>query len=99
MSHFLSGTGRIAQNLIGSGLGMVATVILGWALVPVLGVQGAALTASVAYSTSLVYQLIVFLRLTKVPVGELLPHTGDVRKARSLWYIHRSKRAEAGSYI
>lgn len=99
LSHFLSGTGRIAQNLIGSGLGMLATVILGWALVPVLGVQGAALTASVAYSTSLVYQLIVFLRLTKVPVGELLPHAGDVRKARSLWYIHKSKRAEAGSYI
>jgi O-antigen/teichoic acid export membrane protein len=99
LSHFLSGTGRIVQNLIGSGLGMVATVILGWALVPVLGVQGAALTASVAYSTSLIYQLIVFLRLTRIPASELLPHAGDVRKARSLWYIHKSKRAEAGSYI
>lgn len=99
LSHFLSGTGRIAQNLIGSGLGMVATLILGWALVPVLGVQGAALTASVAYSTSLIYQLIVFLRLTMIPASELLPHAGDVRKARSLWYIHKSKRAEAGSYI
>jgi len=99
LSHFLSGTGRIVQNLIGSGLGMVATLILGWALVPVLGVQGAALTASVAYSTSLIYQLIVFLRLTRIPASELLPHAGDVRKARSLWYIHKSKRAEAGSYI
>ncbi|MGV3636261.1 MAG: polysaccharide biosynthesis C-terminal domain-containing protein [Flavobacteriales bacterium] len=99
LSHYLSGTGRITYNLIGSGLGTVATLTVGLALVPVLGVHGAAITATVAYSTSLIYQLIIFIRLTGLKMNELLPHAGDLRKARSLWYIQKSKRADTGSYI
>ncbi|HRF79267.1 MAG TPA: polysaccharide biosynthesis C-terminal domain-containing protein, partial [Flavobacteriales bacterium] len=81
-------TGWIRHNLIGSGLGLVVTLVVGWSLIPVLGLDGAALTASFAYCTSLLYQLIIFMRRTSVPFLDLLPHTGDVRKARSMWYIH-----------
>lgn len=99
LSHYFSGTGWIRHNLIGSGLGLVVTLVVGWSLIPVLGLDGAALTASLAYCTSLLYQLIVFMRRTAVPFVELLPHTGDIRKARSMWYIHRTKRSGGGSYL
>lgn len=99
LSHYLSGSGRIHHNLIGSGLGLLVTLAAGWPLIGAYGLAGAALTASLAYSTSLTYQVIIFLRLTTVRGAELFPHRDDVRKARSLWHIHRSRRASGGSYL
>lgn len=95
LSHYLSGSGRIHHNLIGSGLGLLVTLAAGWPLIGTYGLSGAALTASLAYSAGLTYQIIIFLRLAPVRIAELFPHRDDVRKARSLWHIHRSKRAQA----
>lgn len=85
LSHYLSGTGRIKHNTIGSGIGLVITVLVGFWLIPSTGLEGAAITASLAYGLSVCYQLIVFRRVTGTPWPELLPHSGDRERAMRLW--------------
>ena len=72
---------------------------MGWIAISTYGLVGAAFTASLAYSTSLVYQLVIFLRITGSKLALLLPGSGDVRKARWLWHLYRTKRGNGGSYI
>mgnify|MGYP000884391092 CR=1 FL=1 len=81
-SHYFSGTGRNVHNLIGSGIGMVITCCCGLWLIPRIGLRGAALTASMAYGASVVYQVIVFMRSTNSSLHELLPNASDMRRAR-----------------
>lgn len=99
LSHFFSGTGRVHQNLVGSGLGLLVTMVLGCTLIPAYGVTGAALTASAAYTTSLLYQLAVFVGHGSVGVKELLPQKGDLRRARLIRRHMRSKGVSKGSYL
>lgn len=83
-SHYLSGTGRVHHNTIGSGIGVLATAGLGAWLIPHYGVTGAAITASAAYTTSVVYQAIVFNRVTGSTLRDHLPTMGDYERIRTL---------------
>ena len=84
-SHYFSGTGQNKHNLIGSGAGMVVSVVIGFWLVPRMGLSGAAITASLAYSASLIYQVTVFLDRTRSSMRDLLPNKLDMVRARALW--------------
>jgi O-antigen/teichoic acid export membrane protein len=99
LSHFFSGTGSVKHNLVGSGLGLLVTFTLGWWLIRTDGLVGAALTASVAYSISLLYQLVVFTRRDQIALFELLPQQGDLRKAQLIWKAYRNKPGSSGSYL
>lgn len=99
LSHYLSGTGHVRHNMIGSGLGLVVTLVLGWPSIANYGLVGAAFTASVAYTTSLCYQVVVFLRHTHTRIIVLVPGKGDLRMARSLWHKYRNAHDVDGSYI
>lgn len=83
-SHFFSGTGRNKHNVIGSGLGLVATVAAGYTLIPAYGLPGAACTASLAYVLNAVYQGIVFVRSVEVHWHDLLPGRADVDRLKQL---------------
>ncbi|MEO8591126.1 MAG: polysaccharide biosynthesis C-terminal domain-containing protein [Flavobacteriales bacterium] len=85
LSHYLSGTGRVWHNAIGSGLGAVATLALGFSLIPKYGLPGAAITASIAYCTSTLYQVVVFHRLTGARLRHFVPNAADVDRLRTLW--------------
>ncbi len=85
ISHFLSGTGRVRHNTIGSGLGTVLTLVLGLYLVPRYGLMGAAATASSAYCCATFYQWLVFSRLAMVRLHHLLPDARDAQRLRTLW--------------
>lgn len=91
LSHYLSGTGRVVHNTVGSGLGLLVTVPAALALVPLVGLKGAAMAASLAYCVSLYYQLHHFLRITGTPVGALLPHAGDGERLLQVWHRLRSR--------
>ncbi len=93
LSHFLSGTGRIRHNTIGSGIGLLVTLPLGFWLIPGFGLKGAAITTSIAYSASVLYQLIIFLRCTGTTVLELVPHAGDGERTVQVWKKIRSRLA------
>ncbi|MDD3962733.1 MAG: polysaccharide biosynthesis C-terminal domain-containing protein [Bacteroidales bacterium] len=79
LSHFFSGTGRHHHNAISSGIGLFFTVLLGFLLIPTLGISGAAITASVSYMATCTYQMIQFFRLTQVSVRELVIVAEDFR--------------------
>lgn len=89
-SHYFSGTGRNVHNLIGSGLGMLVSVVCGLYLVPRFGLKGAAATASLAYGTSILYQLIVFMRGGRSRWSDLLPGREDLTRAKALLRSVRS---------
>lgn len=91
LSHFLSGTGRVMHNTIGSGLGLLITVPLGFALIPKYGLVGAAITTSAAYTVSVAYQTVVFLRITSTRWLELFPHAGDGQRALQVWSRVRNR--------
>ena len=79
-SHYFSGKGDNVHNLVGSGAGMVVTVLAGPWMVSTWGLWGAATTASAAYGTSLLYQLIVFMRTTHSAWSDLLPNRNDLQR-------------------
>jgi O-antigen/teichoic acid export membrane protein len=78
LSHFFSGTGRHYHNTISSGIGLVLTLILGFTLIPQLGILGAGITASVSYFSSVCYQLIVFMKITKAQVRDFFISSDDL---------------------
>jgi O-antigen/teichoic acid export membrane protein len=83
-SHYFSGTAQNKHNVVGSGLGLVATVIAGLLLIPAYGLTGAAASASLAYGVNAVYQAVAFLRITHSSFGDLWPNTADARRIREL---------------
>lgn len=83
-SHFFSGTARNIHNVIGSGLGLVFTVVAGFLLIPAHGLPGAALTATLAYTMNAVYQTIAFMRITGTRFRECWPNAADLRRLRTL---------------
>lgn len=91
LSHYLSGTGRIHHNTIGSGLGLLVTLPVGFVLIPAHGLIGAAITTSAAYTASVAYQTVVFLRGTSTSWLELLPHAGDGRRVLKVWKRARER--------
>ena len=88
-SHFFSGTARNIHNVIGSGLGLVATVAAGLTLIPAYGLPGAAIAATLAYGTNALYQTVAFMRITGSSFKDLLPSAEDGRRLRGMFYKGR----------
>lgn len=84
LSHYLSGTGRVYHNAIASGLGALVTALLGPWTISAMGLYGAGLTASAAYIVALVYQNIVFRRLTGARFRHYLPDARDIERLGTL---------------
>ncbi|HMN06500.1 MAG TPA: polysaccharide biosynthesis C-terminal domain-containing protein [Flavobacteriales bacterium] len=89
-SHFFSGTARNVHNVIGSGLGLVATVGLGLWLIPVYGLSGAAITATCAYGLNAIYQTVAFMRITGARFRDLWPNKADGHRLREMLGLHRT---------
>ena len=92
LSHYFSGIGANGHNAIGSGLGLLVTVLLGMQLIPTQGIHGAAITASVAYGLNVLYQGVVFMVRTGSTPLDLLPHAGDLERVRGIWSALRARR-------
>jgi O-antigen/teichoic acid export membrane protein len=84
LSHYLSGTGKVRHNTISSGLALLITVALGLSLIPAHGAEGAAITASVAYFTALLYQIVVFNRISGAGLNDYLPNASDGERVIAL---------------
>ncbi|MCD4773118.1 MAG: FkbM family methyltransferase [Bacteroidales bacterium] len=77
-SHYFSGTGKPKYNAISAGVGLVFTLIFAFILIPKYGIIGAGITATLAYSASAIYQLIIFIRITKLKLPEFFLTKMDV---------------------
>jgi len=76
-SHYFSGLGNPKVNMWSNFTGLVFTVILAFTLIPAFGYLGAALTASVSYTATVIYQYIVFRKKTHTKLIEWLPKKQD----------------------
>ncbi len=78
LAHHFAGTGKHYINTICSLIGLGAVVLLCLILVPSYGLAGAALAASITYCISLVYNLIIFTKITRVPLSAFTFRKGDI---------------------
>ncbi len=90
-SHYFSGKGHPEVNLRSNIAGFVVTLIFLFLLIPKYGITGAAITASLSYFTSVVYQYIVFKKQTGTKVSEWLIRRRDFHDFFFLFksYLHK----------
>ncbi len=77
-SHYYSGVGKHYHNTISSAIGVVFTIVFGFTLIPSVGITGAGITASISYSASMLYQGIVFLKITPAKMSDFLINREDM---------------------
>ncbi len=79
-SHYFSGMGQPKINARANLVGLIFTVILLFILIPLWGYIGAAITASISYSATVVYQAVIFKRQTQTAWGEWLIKATDFQE-------------------
>jgi len=65
LSHYFSGSGRIAYNLIGSAIGLVTVAVVGWLLIQGGDISSAAMVSTVGYTANFLYAWFCFLWVTR----------------------------------
>jgi len=76
-SHYFSGLGNPKISLWANMIGFIFTIIFAIVLIPVFGLAGAALTSSISYSSTVVYQYFIFKKQTGVLFKHWLPVKQD----------------------
>jgi len=79
-SHYFSGTGKPKYNLIAALIGLGITIPLVFILIPAFGLVGAGLSASAAYIVTVVYQWIIFKKLTSSSLHDIWLTRSDIRE-------------------
>ena len=62
LGHYYSGTGRYQMNTFAALCGLAATCVLGFTLIPSMGVTGAAITSAVSYTVNAIFLFVFFLK-------------------------------------
>lgn len=83
-SHYFSGMGKPKINLHAKTIGFLLTVILAFALIPSFGFIGAAITASVSYLATAIYQYVIFTKETNTQLKEWIPAKNDLNDFRRI---------------
>ena len=94
-SHYFAGLGKPRINLAGSLTGLLFTVALGFWLIPVYGLIGAGVTASVSYLASLVYQFVLFVRMARPDWKEFLLTRDDIHLVTNEIRLFLKRKDEA----
>jgi O-antigen/teichoic acid export membrane protein len=76
-SHYFSGLGNPKVNMWSNVTGLVFTILLAFTLIPFFGYIGAAVTTSVSYTATVIYQYIIFEKRTRTKFSEWLPRKKD----------------------
>ena len=77
--HYFSGVNMPKHNLYGALVGLAITIPSLYLLIPPLGMVGAGISASLTHLATIVYQWIVFKKINKISVKELLITKDDVK--------------------
>jgi len=81
--HYFSGTGRYQVNAMASSLGLVASVILYFTLIPKFSLSGAGWATSLSYLITTIILMTLFNRENKYWYKDLIPSRGDVAQIKS----------------
>ena len=85
LSHYFSGSGRPWHNTVSSGIGLLFTLIFGFTLIPTLGLTGAGITASLAYMAGMLYQLLVYIKISGEKWRNMLLLKSDLANLKQLF--------------
>jgi O-antigen/teichoic acid export membrane protein len=96
----LAGRAKTGYSSVFGLMAFAATVILDWELIPRMGIQGAALASSIAYSLNGLLLVMALKREIQVGWAELLvPRRAELRNYKKVWEAalmwQRVKRASA----
>ena len=89
ISHYFIGSGNIRYSTYCSFFGLLVLLVAGLILIPMYGVFGAAVTASIAYSCMLVYSIVVFMKQTETSIREFIPSKDDWNELKKKMRIRR----------
>lgn len=98
LAAYIAGIGKPRLNLYVSGISLIITITLDFALIPKLNIVGAAIASTVSYSVAAFMLIFFFIRETGVPLRQvLLPSSDDlglaVQLAQPLLKRFRPQRA------
>ena len=65
--------------MISSAIGLIFTVVLGFLLIPRFGIIGASITASISYTASMIYQFIIFSRMSHLGIKDFILTKGEIK--------------------
>ncbi|MCF8233725.1 MAG: oligosaccharide flippase family protein [Bacteroidales bacterium] len=82
-AHYFSGMGKPKYNMYSSAWGLLITIPGVFILIPWLGIIGAGLAASAAYLASMIYHLILFVKMSGAKGKEFLPGKDDWQVLRT----------------
>jgi O-antigen/teichoic acid export membrane protein len=80
--HYFSGTGRYQVNAIASSLGLAASVILYFTLIPKFSLAGAGWATSLSYLITTIILMTLFNKENKSWYKDLVPSRGDIRQIK-----------------
>ena len=72
LSRFFAGTGQQKVNATSSSIGLVVTIIAGFALVPTYGLMGAAICSSLSYLSIFLFLFFKIIVTTEVKANDFL---------------------------
>jgi len=81
--HYFSGTGRYQINAMASSLGLIASVILYFTLIPVFSMAGAGVATSLSYLITTIILMTLFNKENKYWYKDLMPSRGDIRQIKA----------------
>jgi Na+-driven multidrug efflux pump len=82
IGHYFSGTGRYYLNAVSSSLGLVASVILYYTLIPAFGITGAGWATSASYLVTTLILVYIFNKENKGWYKELAISRDDWKRIR-----------------
>ena len=83
----LAGRGRPEIGTVASAIALIGTLVLDIILIPRLGIAGAAIASTIAYTAGAVFILVSFMRLTQNSLSEMLiPKWHDIQALRESIY-------------
>jgi len=81
--HYFSGTGRYQVNAMASSLGLVASVILYFTLIPRFSMAGAGWATSLSYFITTTILMFLFNKENKGWYRDLVPSKGDLKQIKA----------------
>ena len=82
ISHYFSGIGLPRYSMYGSAAGLALTLSVGFILIPILGINGAALTTTLSYLVGMCYLLFAFVRKTGIGYSDFMIRKSDIKQLR-----------------
>jgi O-antigen/teichoic acid export membrane protein len=91
--HYFSGTGRYYINAVASSMGLVASIILYFTLIPAFNLTVAGWATSLSYLITTIILMVIFNRENKGWYKELMPSRGDITqlKAEASHFLQKKK--------